>query len=80
VAVALPGSTRTERRVERSIMTPPSDTALPATLWPPPRTESCAPVSRANSTVATTSSVVAHRAIRAGRRSTIPLNTRRASS
>src|SRR5262249_21129415 len=33
------GSTRTARISDRSIMTPPSRTAYPATPWPPPRTK-----------------------------------------
>src|SRR3712207_9245846 len=33
-------STRTERMADRSITTPWSTEAVPATLWPPPRTAS----------------------------------------
>ena len=40
---------------ERLIIKPPSQTARPATLWPPPRTESSKPSIRALSTAATTS-------------------------
>ena len=37
-AVRLPGSTHTARITERSTTIPSSHTAVPATLWPPPRT------------------------------------------
>ena len=65
---------------DRSIITPPSQTAWPATAWPPPRTETSRSASLANLTASTTSSAPAHRAIRAGRRSIAPFQTRRASS
>ena len=39
----------------RSIIRPPSQMALPATLWPPPRTLTIRPCSRANVTALTTS-------------------------
>ncbi len=40
---------------ERSITSPPSTTALPAALCPPPRTATCSPCSRAKFTQAITS-------------------------
>ena len=79
-AVRARGSTSTVRWAERSTTTPPSHTALPATLWPPLRTASGRPCSRAKRTAATTSPWCAHRAMRAGRRSTMPFQTRRADS
>ncbi len=39
-AVRAFGSTQTPRISDRSIISPPSQTASPAMLWPPPRTES----------------------------------------
>jgi hypothetical protein len=48
---------------------PPSDTPWPAPLWPPLRTASSAPVSRANAMTRATSSASAARTISAGRRS-----------
>ena len=65
---------------ERSIITPPSATARPATLWPPPRTEISSPLERAMPIAAATSAAPWQRAISAGRRSIIPLWTRLASS
>ena len=44
------GSTRTDRIGDRSIMSPPSHTALPAMLCPPPRIDRRRPCSRAKST------------------------------
>src|SRR5262249_22818598 len=42
---ALPcGSTRTLFIGDRSIISPPSQTALPETLWPPPRTDTNRPL------------------------------------
>ena len=38
-AVRATGSTQTPFISDRSIITPPSQTASPAMLWPPPRTE-----------------------------------------
>jgi len=38
-------------------MSPPSHTAWPATLWPPPRTAISSPCSRAKRTAACTSAV-----------------------
>ena len=39
------------------MVSPPSASAVPAMLWPPPRTESTSSLSRAKSTAATTSAV-----------------------
>jgi hypothetical protein len=64
----------------RSITMPSSQVLSPEKLWPPPRTAVTSPRSRAVFTAATTSAVLAQRAIRAGRRSIIALKTRRASS
>src|SRR5215469_2458923 len=61
------GSTRTPRRKLMSIIRPPSQSAAPATLWPPPRTDNGMRVSRAKFTQATTSALPLTRAIRAGR-------------
>ena len=74
------GSTRTAFIGERSTMTPPSATACPATLCPPPRTETGWPCSAANVTAATTSALVRQRTITPGRRSIIAFQTARASS
>ena len=79
-AVRANGSMRTDFIGDKSIITPPSQTALPAMLWPPPRTESSAPVSRAKSTAALTSAAPAHRTMTAGRRSIIAFQTLRAAS
>ena len=65
---------------ERSIIRPPSQTALPATLWPPPRTAISSPCSRPKRTAAWTSAVPGQRAMRAGRRSIMPFRMRRARS
>ena len=51
--------------------TPPSLTAVPATLCPPPRTETGSPCSRANATAAITSALPVQRTTSAGRRSMI---------
>ena len=59
---------------------PSSQMLIPATLWPPERTAATSPWSRARLTAATTSPVLAQRAITAGRLSIIPLKTLRASS
>ena len=61
-------------------MTPPSQTAFPATLCPPPRTDSTRSRSRASATPRTTSAVLRQRTIAAGRRSIMALNTERAAS
>jgi hypothetical protein len=59
---------------------PPPQVLRPATLWPPQRTATSSPASRANFTAATTSAVLAQRAITPGLRSNIALKTSRASS
>jgi hypothetical protein len=59
--------------VERSIMTPPSQTARPATLWPPPRMESGRFSARAKAMARMTSAAPAQRTIAAGLRSIQPL-------
>ena len=59
---------------------PPSDMALPATLWPPQRTAGGSPCSRATVTAATTSWVLVQRRIRPGRRSIMAFQTSRACS
>ena len=59
---------------------PPSQTAWPATAWPPPRTDTSRSRSRAKRTASTTSSAPAQRAISAGWRSIAPFQMRRASS
>jgi hypothetical protein len=56
-----------------STISPPSVTARPATLWPPPRTEISSSCSRANFTASTTSAVFWQRTITAGRLSIIAL-------
>jgi hypothetical protein len=63
-----------------SIIKPPSQTARPAMLWPPPRTELSRPCWRAKRTACTTSAVPVQRAIRPGRRSIIAFHTARESS
>ena len=80
VAVPRSGSTAIAFISARSIITPPSVTARPATLWPPPRTETSSPSSRASARAATTSSALRQRTIKAGRLSTSPLWIARASS
>ena len=57
----------------RSIIRPPSVTARPATLWPPPRTDTSTSSSRASRTASATSVAARHRAITAGRLSIRPL-------
>jgi len=79
-AVRAAGSTRTAFISDRSIISPPSTTACPATACPPPRTETGRSRSRAKRTASTTSSAPAQRAISAGRRSMAPFQTCRASS
>ncbi len=74
------GSTLTAFIRRRSITSPSSQSARPATPWPPPRTAISSPASRPKRTAATTSAVEAHCAISAGRRSIIALNSARASS
>ena len=80
VTVARSGSTTMPRMSARLIITPPSVTARPATLWPPPRTDTSSPLRRASASAATTSPAVRARTMTAGRRSTRPLWTARASS
>ena len=79
-AMRVPGSTSTASRPERSTTSPPSHTACPATLWPPPRTATGSPCSAAAPSAATTSAVLRQRAIATGLRSTSALNVVRASS
>ena len=62
-AVSAFGSTITARMSDRSIINPPSATACPAMLWPPPRTLIRRPRSRPKFTAATTSAVPRQRAI-----------------
>jgi hypothetical protein len=64
----------------RSMTSPPSQTAFPATLWPPPRTAMGRPRSMPNWRATITSATPVQRAMAAGRLSTIPLWTRRAVS
>jgi hypothetical protein len=79
-AVRRVGSTWTARIAVMSSTTPPSQSALPATLCPPPRTAIGAPDSRANRTARRASLTPAQRTITPGRLSTIPFHTRRAAS
>src|SRR5262249_15956523 len=74
------GSARTPRRKLMSIINPPSQSAVPATLWPPPRTDNGTPYSRAKFRQATTSALPLTRAIRAGRFAIIAFQIVRASS
>ncbi|RYF01262.1 MAG: hypothetical protein EOO78_10845, partial [Oxalobacteraceae bacterium] len=74
------GSTRTARMADRSMTSPSSHKALPAMLWPPPRTASGRPWLRAKATAASTSAVPLQRAMKAGRRSIIAFQMLRASS
>ena len=76
-AVAL---TWTARMAERSMTRPSSQTALPATWWPPPRMLVTGRWCRATRTASTTSATSAQRAMTAGWRSISPFQTRRASS
>ena len=57
---------------------PPSLTALPATLWPPPLIDSSRSCSRAKLTASTTSAAPVHCTISAGRRSISPFQIARA--
>ena len=79
-AVRLCGSTRTDFMFDRSIMTPPSQTALPAMLCPTPRTDARRSLSLAKFTAWITSAAPAHRTISAGRRSIMAFQMRRVSS
>jgi hypothetical protein len=74
------GSTLISFSPERSMTSPSSQAALPATLWPPPRTASGRPCSRAKATAAITSATSPQRVISAGRLSIIPFQTCRAKS
>ena len=69
------GSTATCRSAPRSSISPSSQTANPAKLWPPPRTVSSSPRRRAKRRAAATSPAPAQRAIRAGRRRMSPFHT-----
>ena len=79
-AVADAGSIRTDRIRDRSIRRPPSQTALPAMLWPPPRTATSSFSSRARLTALMTSAAPRQRTTRAGRRSIMPFQIVRAAS
>ena len=61
------GSTWMPFMRDRSITIPPSHSARPPTLWPPPRTATSSPCSRAKRTAAITSARPLHRAISPGR-------------
>ncbi len=74
------GSTRTDFIAARSIISPPSQAALPAMLWPPPLTASSSWCSRAKRTAWTTSAAPAARTIAAGRRSIMPFHRVRDTS
>jgi hypothetical protein len=63
-----------------SSTTPSSHRERPATEWPPARTATGRPWSRANASAATTSSTATHSATRCGRRSIIVLNSVQVSS
>src|SRR5262245_61836441 len=65
---------------ERSMTRPPSLVPYPGALWPPPRTDTRSPNVRAKLTACWMSATPIHRAMSAGRRSTLPFHTRRASS
>jgi hypothetical protein len=60
------GSTRTWLSPRRSITSPPSQTARPATPWPPARTAIGRPWARPKPTAVTTSAVSWQQAIIAG--------------
>jgi hypothetical protein len=79
-AVPAAGSTRTPVMADRSITRPSSQTAWPATAWPPPRTETGRSRSRAKRTASRTSATSRQRTTARGRRSTFPFQTRLASS
>ena len=72
-AVRVTGSTQRPFIGDRSITTPPSHVAVPATLWPPPRTATTSCRSRANRTAARTSATPVQRATSTGRRSIAPV-------
>ena len=84
-----PASTQAVRRTgsmsmpfiaDRSISSTPSPVLWPAALWPPARTARRKPRTRPNTMAVATSAASTGLAIRAGRRSTAPLATRRACS
>ena len=70
-----PGSTHTPRISDMSSISPPSQTARPAMLWPPPLIDSGRPCSRAALTPAMTSATPRQRTMSAGRRSIIAFQT-----
>ncbi len=74
------GSTWTELSRLRSIIRPSSQTAVPAGLCAPPRTDISSPCSRANLTAVATSAAELQRAITDGLRSIPAFHTRRRSS
>ena len=74
------GSTSTPLCVEKSIITPPAQSAVPAMLWPPPRTDSGSPLCRTKRTHAATSPESRGRTTSAGRRSITAFQIRHASS
>ena len=65
---------------DRSRTMPPSETPKPGPLWPPLRTASSLPESRASDTTAATSRASTGRTTTAGCRSMLPGNTVRAAS
>ncbi|COU75668.1 Uncharacterised protein [Mycobacterium tuberculosis] len=71
------GSSETARIAERSITTPPSHSAVPATLCPPPRTAVTIPASTARRSTVRTSHASWHVAIKAGSRATCPFQMAR---
>ena len=79
-AVRRAGSTRIAFISDRSIITPSSQTAYPATEWPPPRTDTSRPRSRAKLTASTRRRRRRSGRSAPGRRSIAPFQTRRASS
>ncbi len=79
-AVRAAGSTSIPRSGDRSIITVPSATAVPATLCPPPRTVTSYPAPAAKRSARRTSATLRQRTMWAGRRSCMPFQTRRACS
>ena len=79
-AIRLPASSSSLRMRARSSTMPPSLTPWPAPEWPPLRTASSRPPSRASETTKATSSSSTGRTITAGRRSIPGEKTARASS
>jgi hypothetical protein len=80
VTVAVAGSNRSPRSKRVSMTIPPSARQNPQAWWPPPRTATGSPASRAKRTAAATSPVPAPRHSTAGRVRTRVLNSTRASS